>query len=196
LQQHPEIELVLAKITPLLDNETMMHLNYLVDIEEKEPDAVARDWLVGKGLISQKMEEPEDDSPVIISSKGFTEHKILTHITFFALKDAGIPVEKRPFLFAPGAIYSALLEGHIDLYWEYMGTALKEIYMREELIADPDQAYNLVAQKDAEKGILWLDYTPMNNTGVIMMRSEHAAELNINTISQFAEWAEQVRAGE
>jgi len=133
---------------------------------------------------------------VVICSKGFVEHKILTYVTIIALKDAGIPVEKRPYLFGTRAMHSALRERLIDLYWDYTGLVLSEIHLQEELIADPEEAYAMVAQKDSENNILWLDYTPMNNTGVIMMRREHASELGIETISQFAEWTEQVRAGE
>lgn len=51
LEKWPEIEEVLGEIGPQLDTETMINLNYQVDIEEKEPADVARAWLTEKGLI-------------------------------------------------------------------------------------------------------------------------------------------------
>ncbi|WP_312815448.1 glycine betaine ABC transporter substrate-binding protein [Sedimentibacter sp.] len=51
LEQHPEIKDILEKISPLLDSETMTKLNYEVDINEREPDEVAEEWLKSVGLI-------------------------------------------------------------------------------------------------------------------------------------------------
>ncbi|HCX63078.1 glycine betaine ABC transporter substrate-binding protein [Sedimentibacter sp.] len=51
LEQHPEIKEILEKISPLLDSETMTKLNYEVDINEREPDEVAEEWLKSVGLI-------------------------------------------------------------------------------------------------------------------------------------------------
>lgn len=53
LEEFPEAEELLNQIGPLLDTETMIHLNYLVEVEEEDPKDVARQWLLEKGLISQ-----------------------------------------------------------------------------------------------------------------------------------------------
>ncbi len=53
LEKHPELADVLNKITEKLDNETMIKLNYQVDIEEKEPKEVAKKWLEEEGLINK-----------------------------------------------------------------------------------------------------------------------------------------------
>lgn len=52
LENNPEITDILNEIAPLLDSETMMKLNYEVDINEREPKAVAKEWLQSVGLIS------------------------------------------------------------------------------------------------------------------------------------------------
>lgn len=51
LENNPEIKDVLEKIAPLLDTETMTKLNYEVDINEREPKEVAKEWLQTEGLI-------------------------------------------------------------------------------------------------------------------------------------------------
>jgi osmoprotectant transport system substrate-binding protein len=50
-EENPEIVALLAKVAAMLDNDTIMQLNYLVDIEQKTPAAVAQEWLKTAGLI-------------------------------------------------------------------------------------------------------------------------------------------------
>jgi osmoprotectant transport system substrate-binding protein len=49
--KYPEIADILNPIAERLDTETMTQLNYQVDIEEKEPDEVAEEWLRNEGFI-------------------------------------------------------------------------------------------------------------------------------------------------
>lgn len=51
LDKWPEVAEILGQIGPKLDTETMINLNYQVDIEEKEPRDVAGEWLRSQGLI-------------------------------------------------------------------------------------------------------------------------------------------------
>ncbi|MDD4088660.1 MAG: glycine betaine ABC transporter substrate-binding protein [Tissierellia bacterium] len=51
LENNPGMKDVLEEIAVLLDTETMTKLNYEVDINEREPDEVAREWLESEGLI-------------------------------------------------------------------------------------------------------------------------------------------------
>ncbi len=48
-----EVADLLNQIGPLLNTETMIHLNYLVEVEEEDPEDVARQWLIEQGLISE-----------------------------------------------------------------------------------------------------------------------------------------------
>jgi osmoprotectant transport system substrate-binding protein len=51
IEAHPEIVDILNEIASRLDNDTMIEMNYLVDIEEMEPKAVAEAWLKAQGII-------------------------------------------------------------------------------------------------------------------------------------------------
>lgn len=57
LEENPEIEEILGELTPLLDSETMSQLNAEVDIDEREPAEVAREFLEEQGLIGANGEE-------------------------------------------------------------------------------------------------------------------------------------------
>ena len=128
-----------------------------------------------------------DEPEVTIGSKEFTEQLILGQIAIHALEDAGIPTEDETNLGGTVVAREALERGDIDMYWEYTGTALVE-FMEHDVITDPDEAYNTIAEWDQEENDLhWFDYTPFNNTYTVMMRQEDAEELGIETISDLAD---------
>lgn len=51
LKKYPEIEKVLSKLTGQISDQEMTELNYNVEVEKKEPAAVAREFLKKKGLL-------------------------------------------------------------------------------------------------------------------------------------------------
>ncbi|KML46490.1 MULTISPECIES: glycine betaine ABC transporter substrate-binding protein [Bacillaceae] len=50
-EESPEVSELLNKLAGLLDNETMMSLNYSVDVEHKDITEVSRNWLEEQGLV-------------------------------------------------------------------------------------------------------------------------------------------------
>ena len=53
LDQHPDLEKILAPVAAALDDETLQTLNASVDVDGKDPAAVAHDWLQQKGFIGR-----------------------------------------------------------------------------------------------------------------------------------------------
>ena len=51
-EKYPEVVTLMNNIAPLITDDVMMSLNYKVDVDEEEPDAVAEAWLKEVGLIS------------------------------------------------------------------------------------------------------------------------------------------------
>lgn len=51
LQEHPELEAVLRKLSGAITDESMAQMNYAVESEEKEPREVAEQFLRNAGLI-------------------------------------------------------------------------------------------------------------------------------------------------
>lgn len=86
----------------------------------------------------------------------------------------------------------ALLEGDIDVYMEYTGTALLVHLGHEELITDPELCYETVQDEDlSQNGIVWLQPSLFNNTYTLMMRRFHAQALDIHTISDLAAYVNE-----
>ncbi|MCK4766783.1 MAG: glycine/betaine ABC transporter substrate-binding protein, partial [Desulfobacula sp.] len=54
LKAYPEIKLILNAIGSSLDTATMTRLNYRVNVNGEKPEAVAKSWLAGVGLIIKK----------------------------------------------------------------------------------------------------------------------------------------------
>ncbi len=137
----------------------------------------------------------ENDEPgkVSVGSKEFTEQLILGQIAIMLLEDAGFEVDDNTGLGGTVVVREALEAGEIDLYWEYTGTAWITHLGHDEAITDPQECYDRVSEADLENGIVWLDYTPFDNTYTIMMRQEDAEDLGIETISDLAE---MINAGE
>ena len=199
LDTYPEIKKIMTKISAALDTDTMMYLNYLVDIEEYGHREVAQHWLLKEGLISETLQRPIGIKPIIIGSKNFTEQQILGQIAILALENAGIPIKDFTNMGDTKVIRSAIIESKIDMYWEYTLIVWDAICEEEKMIAEniisPEKIYQAVTEIDMEKALIWLDYAPLNNYYAIIMRKEHAEELEITTISELAEWVKQVQAG-
>ncbi|MFO7745054.1 MAG: glycine betaine ABC transporter substrate-binding protein [Psychroflexus sp.] len=196
LKLYPKIAEIMSEISARLDTDTMIHLHYLVDIEENKHNEVARYWLLEEELISETTQKSANKKPVIVGSKKFTEHQLLGQIAILSLENSGIPVEDHTNLGDTAVNRSALMKKYIHMYWEDIATAWINIFKEENrFIADPEKLYQQISIRDAGNDLVWLDYAPVNNSYSIMMRKEHAKELEITTISELAEWIKKVQAG-
>ncbi|WP_260843551.1 glycine betaine ABC transporter substrate-binding protein [Streptococcus constellatus] len=53
LDKYPDLKTALAKLNNILDDAAMSDLNYKVDTEKQEPEKVAHDYLVEKGILKK-----------------------------------------------------------------------------------------------------------------------------------------------
>ncbi|MGI9951018.1 glycine betaine ABC transporter substrate-binding protein [Moorellaceae bacterium AZ2] len=186
IDRYPELEEILGKISPLLDTETMINLNAQVDVENKDPKEVARQWLLEKGLIKEEAPAPTKGK-IVVGSKEFTEQLILGAMTLQVLTDAGFEAVDNTGLAGSEVVRKALTTGEIDVYWEYTGTAWLVHLGHEEPLTDSEECFNRVKEEDlAKHHLVWLDYAPFDNTYTIMMRKADAEALGIKTISDLA----------
>ncbi|MGM0421391.1 MAG: glycine betaine ABC transporter substrate-binding protein [Bacillota bacterium] len=192
LEAYPELKEVINQLPPLLDEETLPQLNQEVDIEERTPTEVAKEFLEENDLLGDN--EKEKEGPTIgIGSKAWTEQLILGNLLVELLESHGYPVEDRTGLGETPVLRNAMESGEIDLYWEYTGTVLMTV-MEDEEIAEADKAYQKVKEWDeTENDIIWLDYASANNTWTLMMLEEKAEELDIKTISDLADHINEIK---
>lgn len=131
---------------------------------------------------------------VIVGSKDFTEQVILAEMIAQTLESRGVEVD-RQFELGGDLCHRAMLEGNMDVYVEYSGTAYTAI-LKHDPLTDPREVYNQVKQEyktlfDIEA----LEPLGFNNTFAILVRGEVARRLGLKTISDAARYAPTWRAG-
>ncbi len=132
-------------------------------------------------------EEQTEELSVTVGSKEFTEQLVLGEMTVQLLEANGFEVSNKTGLGGTSVCREALLNGDIDMYWEYTGTAWMTHLGHDTPITDSEECYNSVIEEDKENGIEWLDYAALNNTYTVMMRKADADELGIESLSDLAE---------
>lgn len=125
---------------------------------------------------------------VVVGSKNFTEEYILGEITVQALRNAGFQVDDSTDTGGTAVVREALVNGDIDMYWEYTGTAWLTHLGHENAITNSQEAYQKVKEEDAKNGLVWLDMAPFNNTYTLMMQKDNADKLGIQSISDLAKY--------
>ncbi|MFP4400074.1 MAG: glycine betaine ABC transporter substrate-binding protein [Desulfonatronovibrio sp.] len=132
------------------------------------------------------------DKEITIGGKNFTEQYLLPELAKLLLEEEGFEVELRTGV-GTSIARQSLETGQIDMYYEYTGTAYTVFYNEEdsEIMTDPQKVYEWVKEKDAQKGLIWLESIEFNNTYTLMMRREDSERLGIETISEFGEFVEE-----
>jgi len=123
---------------------------------------------------------------VTVGSKNFAEQYILGNIYAQTLQAAGYNVKTELDLGDEGVAYKALQAGEIDAYPEYTGTSLSS-HLKVEVLdipKDAQEAFDQLVEKQAEKGVTPLPYTPFENTYRLGMLKETYDRLGVKTMSE------------
>ena len=132
--------------------------------------------------------------PVRIGSKNFTEQFILGELYAQALEASGIKTEKKLNLGGTLIAHKALEEKQIDLYPEYTGTILLAV-LKQESMTDAKAVYDKVKGEYAAKGLVVLNQAPVNNTYVLVVRQDTADKYKLETDSDLAKVAKELKLG-
>src|SRR5829696_5576796 len=126
---------------------------------------------------------------VVIGVKEFTVQLLVAEMTAQLLRASGLSPHKGTG-FATTGVRTLQERGIVDVYWEYTGTSLITFnHVTEKLSAD--EAYERVRALDAERGLVWLAPSKVDNTYALAMRG--AERKGISSISDLAT---KVRAGD
>ncbi len=140
------------------------------------------------------------DTPVIrVSGKNFTEQMILAEMMAQQIERVtGYPVERKFNLGGTIICHNALINGEIDIYVEYTGTALTAI-LKESLRPEDLETEKLLDRINAhysdELNCEFLSPLGFNNTYAIMVKSDISEAKEWNKISDLKSDAADLRAG-
>jgi osmoprotectant transport system substrate-binding protein len=130
-----------------------------------------------------------------VGSKNFDEALVLCQIAAAALESVNATVTDRCNIGGSDATRRALLDGDIDLYWEYTGTAWVS-FLGQKPIKDSQAQYEAVKERDlTQNKIVWLQPTPFNNTYAFAVKKERTQQLGLRTLSDMAAYIRSGRPG-
>ncbi|TNC27341.1 glycine betaine ABC transporter substrate-binding protein [Amycolatopsis alkalitolerans] len=129
---------------------------------------------------------------VTVGSKDFTENIILGYLAELALSAAGAHVIDLTNISGSNSARQALLNGQINLSWEYTGTGWISYQGNTTPIPDEQAQYDAVkAADEKEFGITWLPYSPLNDTYAFGTTEAYAAAHNLKTNSDMTAFLKQ-----
>jgi osmoprotectant transport system substrate-binding protein len=119
-----------------------------------------------------------------VGSKNFTEQVILGEIVAQHLENRmQQKVQRRLNLGGTLLVHQSVINGEIDVYPEYSGTALAAV-LKINMINDPKAIAERVRDVyHSNLKLEWLDPLGFNNTFVMVVREDTAAQLKLKTLS-------------
>jgi glycine betaine/choline ABC-type transport system substrate-binding protein len=132
---------------------------------------------------------------IVVGSKDFTESRILAELIAQVIEANTRVAVERQFELSGDLCHRALVEGQINAYVEYTGTAFTSI-LKHPPITDARAVYDQVKREyESKLGLVWLEPLGFNNTFAILVRGEQARRLGLRTISDASAYAPEWRAG-
>nr|MBA2695508.1 glycine betaine ABC transporter substrate-binding protein [Actinomycetota bacterium] len=123
---------------------------------------------------------------ITVAGKNFTEQLILGNLLATVLSTAGADVTNQSNTPGSNSVREGLLNGNIDISYEYTGTGWLSYLGHEKPIPGEQAQFEAVRDEDLENGLTWLPPAPMNNTYAFAIREDKAEELGITKLSELA----------
>jgi osmoprotectant transport system substrate-binding protein len=120
-----------------------------------------------------------------IGAKDFSEQYILGNMVSILLNENGADTDYSTIV-GSANVRTALEADEFLGYWEYTGTSWLAYNEQAAPVAGVQAQYDAVVELDAAKGIAWLNGANVNNTYAFAIRSEKAAELGVDSLSDLA----------
>lgn len=137
----------------------------------------------------------QSSEPIRVASKGYTESIVVATMMAEVLEAAGLKVDRKMGLGGTGVIHQALVNGEIDTYPEYTGTALL-VQLKLPVDSDPAKVYETVKSEYAKRwDLVWLQPFGFNDTYALAMRRPDAQKHAIKSISDLAKKASDFTLG-
>lgn len=128
------------------------------------------------------------EKKVVIASKPMTEQYIITEMMKILIEDnSDIEVVLKEGIGGGTAnIHPALLNGEIDIYPEYTGTAWMFVLKNDKSLNSQEIYEKLKEQYEEKYDLQWLGLLGFNNTFALAVREDIARDMNLETYSDLA----------
>ncbi|WP_141999740.1 glycine betaine ABC transporter substrate-binding protein [Amycolatopsis cihanbeyliensis] len=133
-----------------------------------------------------------DGVEITVGSKDFTENILLGYFAELALEAAGADVIDLTNINGSNSARYALLDGQIDVQWEYTGTGWLSYLGHDSPVPGEQEQYEAVKEADAEQtGIAWLRYSPLNNTYAFGTTAAYARQHGLETTTDMTNFLKE-----
>ena len=157
--------------------------------------AVAASVLTAVALLSSAVAARRTPGAIVVGSKNFTEQLVLGELLAQTIeRRTGLTVDRRLNLGGTLICDRALLNGDIDVYIEYTGTALTAVF-HQPVSTDSLSVFDTVRGLYARSGRTLLPPLGFNNTFAILVRGADARARQLRTIEEAARDSTRWRAG-
>lgn len=129
------------------------------------------------------------DRSITIGTLDATQQLILGQLLGVYLEDKGFRVDYEVEL-SSITLHRAMAEGIVELAWEDPAVVWFLKYLKVEILAD-EELYQKVKELDEQEGLLWLGRSELEKQHVLVMQGERAEELEIETVSDLADYIEE-----
>ncbi len=146
---------------------------------------------------SEEAADPAADlGTLVVGSTNFDEQELVAEMYALALEDVGFGVERRYQLGSREVVLPALTAGEIDVYPEYVGTALEFLNGGAgEATGDTAATTELLRAAFTEQGVSVLEPSAAQDKNGLVVRPETAEEFGLSTVSDLADVAGELTLG-
>lgn len=139
------------------------------------------------GTLSGDLEDVDlSGATVAVGSKNFTEQILLGKMAVILFQSAGADVQDLTNIPGSSSARQAMIEGDVNMQWEYTGSAWTTYLNHDDPIPDEQKQYEAVRDEEKANGLVWLPPAPMNNTYGFATTKEVADRLGVSTLSDMA----------
>ncbi|QCC47913.1 glycine betaine ABC transporter substrate-binding protein [Halobellus limi] len=163
----------------------------------KRRDVLRAGCTMGAGAIagcsgsgSQSGSSGGSSNEIVVGSKTFAENRILGYMAYEALSElTDLRVVDEIGYGATSTAWEGLVEGRLDLYWEYTGTLrLTHPPAQESLIEDPEEQARAARESiESTHDLVVLSRAPFNNTYTVVTTPEWIDETGISSLGALAD---------
>lgn len=139
------------------------------------------------GTLSGELQDVDlSGASVAVGSKNFTEQILLGKMAVILFQSAGADVQDLTNIPGSSSARQAMIEGDVNMQWEYTGSAWTTYLNHDDPIPDEQKQYEAVRDEEKANGLVWLPPAPMNNTYGFATTKEVADRLDVSTLSDMA----------
>lgn len=123
------------------------------------------------------------DVDLAVGSKNFSESVILGKMIVILMQSGGADVQDLTNIPGSSSARQALLEGIVDVQWEYTGTAWITYMGETDPIPDAQGQWEAVRDRDRGNGLEWLPPAELDNTYAFTVTEENAQRLGVSSLA-------------